>query len=215
MEIDESRRYARLLDAIVRLYRGMQPGAGATTAMLGRAARFLAGCDTRQLVSGATTRMPVRGHLAAAILAARGGPLGELADAFDAIEPISAWQQNPNYTADAIGSPFLENYGYVEVVGPGRTIASDEFLIGFLLLGPRTLYPDHSHAAAEIYHVVSGIANWWREDRGWARLPAGTAIAHGPHIRHATRTGDEPLLALYCWQGEIGTAARLSHAMRQ
>jgi len=76
------------------------------------------------------------------------------------------------------------------------------------------LYPDHNHAAAEVYHVVGGAADWWREDRGWAALSAGAVIAHAPHVRHAMRTGDEPLLALYCWQGEIATAARLTDAQR-
>jgi mannose-6-phosphate isomerase-like protein (cupin superfamily) len=212
--IELSRRYTRLIEAIIDLYRGTQPEAGAAATILGCAAQFLAECDIRQLEGGMATRKPVRRHLPAALLAARGGPLAELADAFEGIEPVSDWQQNPNYTTETIGASFLENYGYVELVGPRRTIASDEFLIGFLLLGPDTLYPDHSHAAAEVYHVVAGIAEWWREDRGWTRLPAGTAVAHAPGVRHAMRTGDEPLLALYCWEGEIATAARLSDAMR-
>ena len=212
MQIDDSGRYARLIEAIVALYGATPPAAGSAAAMLGRAAHFLAACDTQQLLTGATTRKPVRRHLASALFAARNSPLMALAHAFEAIEPICDWLQNPNYTEDAIGRAFLDNYGYVELVGPGRTIESDEFLIGFLLLGPGTLYPDHSHAAAEVYHVVGGGADWWREDRGWRRLPTGTVIAHAPGVRHAMRTGDEPLLALYCWQGEIATAARLSDA---
>jgi quercetin dioxygenase-like cupin family protein len=209
MDIDDSRRYARVIEAIVRLYRAAPLAAGSTRSTLGPVAEFLAGFDALNLMAGTATRKPVRRHLAAAMLAARGGPLEELAEAFFAIEPISDWRQNPNYTADAIGGAFLENYGYVELVGPTRPVASNEFLIGFLLLGPGTLYPDHSHAAAEVYHVVAGTAEWWREDRGWRSLPAGTAIAHAPGVRHAMRTRGEPLLALYCWQGEIARAARL------
>ena len=44
----------------------------------------------------------------------------------------------------------------------------------------------------------------------WAVLPAGATIVHPPSMRHAMRTRDEPLLTLYCWQGAIATAARLS-----
>jgi mannose-6-phosphate isomerase-like protein (cupin superfamily) len=137
---------------------------------------------------------------------------GQLADAFIAVEPISDWLQNPNYTVDTIARSFLENYGYVEVAGPARPIQSDAFLIGFLLLGPGTLYPDHSHQAAEVYHVVAGSAQWWREDQEWMTRAPGAVIAHAPGVRHAMRAGDEPLLALYCWQGEIASAARLCRA---
>jgi quercetin dioxygenase-like cupin family protein len=209
VDVDDSRSYARLIDTIVRLYRAPQvadPGAS----MLHAAGDFLADFDVRRLAGGAGSRKPVRRHMTAAIAAARGGPLRQLADAFMAIEPISDWLQNPNYTADTIGRAFLESYGYVELVGPGRPVESDAFLIGFLLLGPGTLYPYHGHQAAEVYHVVAGTAEWWREDQEWTTRPPGAAIAHAPGVRHAMRARDEPLLALYCWQGEIATAARLS-----
>ena len=48
------------------------------------------------------------------------------------------------------------------------------------------------------------------EERGWRVEQPGAAIHHRPGERHAMRAGAEPLLALYCWQGEIGKAAHLS-----
>lgn len=210
MGADASHCYARLIHAIVRLYRAPPHVADPGTSMLNAAADFLADFDVGRLKAEAGRRKPVRRHMSAVIAAARGGPLRQLADAFIAVEPYSDWLQNPNYTADTIGPAFFESYGYVELVGPGRPVESDAFLIGFLLLGPGTLYPDHSHQAAEVYHVVAGTAEWWREDQDWTTRPPGAAIAHASGVRHAMRARDEPLLALYCWQGEIATAARLS-----
>jgi quercetin dioxygenase-like cupin family protein len=206
----DSRGYARLIDTIVRLYRAPRHIADPGASMLRAAADFLADFDVGRLEAGAGRRSPVCRHMSAAIAAAGGGPLRQLADAFMAVEPISDWLQNPNYTANTIGRAFLKSYGYVELVGPGRPVESDAFLIGFLLLGPGTLYPDHSHQAAEVYHVVAGAAEWWREDQDWTTRRPGAAIAHAPGVRHAMRACDEPLLALYCWQGEIATAARIS-----
>ena len=104
----------------------------------------------------------------------------------------------------------FDNYAYVELAGPGRWFESADIRLGFLLLGPQSHYPDHCHPAEEAYHVVSGTAEWWREDTGWTARQAGTLIHHAPLVRHAMRTRDEPLLALYCWAGEIGAHATLT-----
>ena len=82
-------------------------------------------------------------------------------------------------------------------------------VIGFLLLGPHTLYPDHAHAAEEVYHVVSGRASWRRGDGPWRPEPPGAVVHHAPHVPHAMRTEHEPLLALYCWMGDVATPADL------
>ena len=210
MNVDVLRHYARLIHTLVALYRVPPHVGGAGASMLSAAADFLADVDLGHLKAGTRMRKPVRRHMTAAIAAARDGPLRQLANALNAIEPISDWLQNPNYNEKPIGRAFLDNYGYVEFVGPGRPVESHSFLIGFLLLGPDTLYPDHCHQAAEVYHVVAGTGQWWLEDQDWTTRPPGAAIAHAPGVRHAMRAGAEPLLALYCWQGEIATAAHLS-----
>ena len=51
---------------------------------------------------------------------------------------------------------------------------------------------------------------WWRSERDWTAKPPGAAIYHAPNVKHATRVLDVPLLAIYCWQGDTGTAAQLS-----
>ena len=196
--------YPRLLREVAKLYRA------AGVPMLRVAAEILARFDTERPKLGSRSRKPVCRFAGVAIDAARKGPLKDIADAFAIVEPVSDWVQNPNYGGDKAGKGFLDNYGYVEFVGPNRAYESHELLVGFLMLGPDTLYPDHGHAAEEIYHVASGRAEWWRQGQEWRVEQPGTAIHHKPHQRHAMRAAGEPLLALYCWRGEIGTAARLS-----
>ena len=196
--------YPRLLLEVIRLY------AAADMPMLGWAARALTRLDADSPNPGSGARLPVARFMATAIDAARNGPLKELAEAFAAVEPALDWLRNPNYGGDAVGKSFLDDYGYVEFAGPSRVYESRELLAGFLMLGPGTHYPDHGHAAEEIYHVVSGRAEWWRQGQEWRVEQPGAAIHHAPHQRHAMRAGADPLFALYCWRGEIGAAARLS-----
>ena len=202
--------HRRLIDEIAGLYQRAQGVAEPHATMLRAAAEQLSQVDVLRLQPGRGGRKPAHRHLLAALASAQRGPLRQLAEAFAVVEPGSDWTQNPNYQADTMGPEFLENYGYVELVGPARPVSSQTFLVGFLVLGPETLYPDHSHRAAEVYHVIAGSAEWWRDGEEWITRPPGAVIAHAPAVRHAMRTRGEPLLALYCWQGEIGEFARLS-----
>ncbi len=131
--------------------------------------------------------------------------------------PALAWTRNPNYR----GRPnprFLANYGYGVILGPpdrrARPLIDDASAsMGLLMLGPDIEYPRHHHPAEEIYIPLAGTAWWRRGDGPWHRVPPGTAIHHPSGMPHATRTGGEPLVALYLWRGEIGTHARLEPAV--
>ncbi len=202
--------YAGLIRGIERLYREQGDANGPGADMLRWAAAELAKFDYSRSRAGTGIRKPVARFVSDAVAAAQSGPLGELARDFAAIEPRSDWLQNPNYTAAAMGEDFIANYGYIELVGPKRPFDSSMLLVGFLMLGPGTHYPDHRHAAAETYHVVAGAAEWRREGLGWRVEQPGAAIHHLPNEAHAMRAGTTPLLALYCWSGEIGREARLS-----
>ena len=111
---------------------------------------------------------------------------------------------------------------WVAVYADREHMANVLFLAGFeprfeealLLLGPGMHYPDHVHPAEEIYHLLGGTAEWWRPDEGWRRKAPGTVIRHPSMMRHAMRTGGEPMLALYCWTGEVATYASLSEEGR-
>lgn len=202
--------HAGLMRGIEALYREQGDAGGPGADMLRWAAGELSRLDFAKPRPDNGTRKPVCRHVKAAVAAAGLGPLGDLARAFTAVEPRSDWVQNPNYTAAVMGGAFVDNYGYIELVGPKRPFDSAKLLVGFLLLGPGTHYPEHRHEAAETYHVVAGAAEWRREGCAWRTERPGAAIYHRPNEAHAMRAGVEPLLALYCWSGEIGRAARLS-----
>lgn len=163
---------------------------------------------------GSGNRKKVAQFVAEAVTLGRNGPFAEIAVAFAAVEPYCDWLQNPNYSEASLGPGYVDRYGYVELVGPGRPVESADLLVGLLMLGPGMHYPDHAHPAEEIYHVVAGTAEWWREDEGWRRRGPGAVIHHAPMMRHAMRTEVEPLLALYCWTGEVKTYATMTGSSR-
>lgn len=118
------------------------------------------------------------------------------------------WTRNGGYRPDSTPPGFLDNYAYLEIVGPDAPLLSTTVRLGFLLLGPSTHYPEHSHPAEE--HYVSLGRGWWsRDDEGWRERPATSVIHHPPGCRHAMRTGATPMAAVYLWSGEIETSAVL------
>ncbi len=194
-----------VLDGVARLYHA----SGATAGGCGLTLAAQALETAAAIGTPAPLCLPVCRYLDAALVSARNGPLRDIAAGFGAIAGRCTWVQNSNYVAQPPSASFLDRYGYVELVGPGRQISRADVRVGFLMLGPETDYPAHMHPAAEVYHVVSGDADWWHEGGDWHVERSGAAIHHPPHLPHATRTAGAPLLALYCWFGDIETEARL------
>jgi mannose-6-phosphate isomerase-like protein (cupin superfamily) len=98
---------------------------------------------------------------------------------------------------------FRGRYSYVELAGPKGMIASDVVSFGLYLQKSGTVYPSHWHEAVEHYLVLSGTADWQMDDAPYVKRLPGEAFVHGSNQRHATTTFDEPLLALWFWQGNI------------
>lgn len=109
------------------------------------------------------------------------------------------WAQT--YSAADFGEAFLERYGWVELFGTRGHFESAEMAGGFLLLGPEVHYPDHHHTAEEIYIPLTDGSFWSRDGGPFQGRAAGELIHHPSNIRHAMRTGSEPLVALYLWRG--------------
>jgi hypothetical protein len=125
--------------------------------------------------------------------------------------PSLAWRQT--YTAKDLGSAFLDNYGWSEIIGLKGPLASERIACGFLLLGPFTHYPRHRHEAEEIYVPLRGTAAWQQGDAVWRDRPPGSAIHHASDEPHAMRTGQSPLFALYLWRSaNLAQKARLDGA---
>ena len=77
--------------------------------------------------------------------------------------------------------------------------ANPNVLVAFTLQAPRVLYPLHRHKAPEVYHVISGEAEWKRDGEPWCLRQPGEWIFHASDQGHAMRTGSEPLLTLVAW----------------
>jgi hypothetical protein len=135
---------------------------------------------------------------------------GELVEPLGELSPHFRWVQNPNYVAAPPNPDYLENYGYVVLAGPGGLVATDSLALGILLLGPKTHYPTHRHPAVEIYVVAAGEAEWRKGESPWRREAPGSVIRHETMMPHATRTLDDPLLAVYVWQGDLKTYAKIT-----
>lgn len=109
------------------------------------------------------------------------------------------WQQT--YAAADFGQHFIDNYGWIELFGTRGHFANDDIAAGFLILGPDLIYPDHHHAAEEIYIPLAGGTGWCKGAGGFLPRAAGEVIHHPSNVNHAMHTGAEPLLALYLWRG--------------
>ena len=120
-----------------------------------------------------------------------------------------SWRQT--YRPGDVPTSFLERYGWCELAGSTGPLPSAMLACGFLLLGPDTHYPRHSHAAEELYVPLSGAAEWQRDTGRFAVRQPGEPIFHASREAHALRTGAAPLLALYLWRGDgLGECARLT-----
>jgi hypothetical protein len=157
-------------------------------------------------------RLRVCRYWDAALQAASGAP-SPLVAALGTLGPCLSWTQNPNYRRRPPDATFLDNYGYAVIAGPADgppALAVDpRRALGVLLLGPHAHYPLHAHPAVEVYDTLTP-GEWWRDDGPWRQEPPGTAISHARNVRHATRAGASPLLAIYLWRGDLGTHAALT-----
>ncbi|MEZ5798212.1 MAG: dimethylsulfonioproprionate lyase family protein [Paracoccaceae bacterium] len=90
------------------------------------------------------------------------------------------------------------------LLDPEGPIPHPGFRVGLLYMSPHSYYPLHDHDADETYVIVAGAAEWTAgPDRRWRG--AGEAIHHPSHMPHAFRTGDQGMVALWRWSGDINT----------
>ncbi|WP_108882634.1 dimethylsulfonioproprionate lyase family protein [Anderseniella sp. Alg231-50] len=98
---------------------------------------------------------------------------------------------------------FQGRFAYVELAGPTGMIAISDIRFGLYLQQHDTVYPSHWHEAVEDYLIASGTALWQVDDAGFNAQPPGTHIKHASNQPHATTTLQDPLLAMWFWQGDI------------
>jgi hypothetical protein len=116
--------------------------------------------------------------------------VAEILQAFVAAGSSLRWIQTPAY-AETLSQHFLDNYGYVRVVGPGGLVESSVASAGLGIWGAGLHYPRHEHPAEETYHVLHGSASFQRGDGPWEPKNVGESVHHAPWERHGQRFGDE------------------------
>lgn len=139
---------------------------------------------------------PVTRHLPAALRGVEG---------LEALTGPLAWRYS--YASSPARAALEQGLAWTQVIGRQAPLRHDALSLGYLLLAPETVYPAHLHPAVELYHVVSGTALWTAGDILRRRVP-GDFILHPSEVPHATRTLAQPMLAIYTWTGDIGTASR-------
>lgn len=114
------------------------------------------------------------------------------------------WRR-PGY--GALPAEISDSIAVVEIVGPDGMIDHPDLRFGMLHQGANHFYPEHNHAAEELYFVISGAGHWGREGGKPMRHSAGTFIHHPPWIGHSITTVGRPMLAFWGWTGEITSSA--------
>lgn len=136
----------------------------------------------------------------------------DVAAALAAIADDLRWLQSKAYSDQVLGTGFMDNYGWCELVGSEGFFAGDDFRLGLLMLGPGRHYRDHYHPAPELYWPLTGPSEWKMGAGGFETRAAGGTIWHIPWKVHATATLDKPLLAVWCWTRDVATPAKLVEA---
>ncbi len=142
-------------------------------------------------------RLPVCAHLDNAVDTARAGSaaLARVADAFAAVEPHLTWRRRSG--GPTASANFDDGHANAMVVGPGGFEQRDDVWIGASLMAPHVRYPDHTHKPEETYLVLSK-GEFRQGDAPWFEPGIGGTLFNVPNIKHAMRSGDAPLFAIWC-----------------
>lgn len=104
---------------------------------------------------------------------------------------------------------FLDNFSYGEIIGRQGIYYNDSVSVGLTLIGPNLFYPWHYHPAVELYYPFNENSKWGIDNNALTSKKAGELILHPSMAPHATETGDNPLLALWIWNGDTLTGPKL------
>ena len=133
--------------------------------------------------------------------------LQEIAFKLSAAKRYLVWREDNNnfykHGAD-VGQGYRKCNLHTQLIGPnaGGYFQSD-FILGFFLLGPWTLYRDHRHAAPELYLNLSNRTGWRIKSRYWQDYSAGSFVWNEANATHATRVYAKPFLSIFIWLENI------------
>ena len=164
-------------------------------ASLARMASLLAAPGARRTEPG--RRLPVcASHLDAALGIETGEPLlRALVENFRAIEPSLEWIARSAHDGSA-SENFPTSHANAMIVGPKGLEDRADLWLGVTLMAPHVRYPDHTHPPEETYLVLSD-SEFRQADNDWFSPGVGGSFYNPPGIRHAMRSGETPLFALW------------------
>ena len=117
------------------------------------------------------------------------------------------WKQDKSEfypTSAEVGKRYIESNLHTQLIGPNGSVGkSKDFMLGVFILGPWTLYKDHSHIAPEFYLNLSNKSDWRFNFGPWQRYGAGSLIWNPSKQIHATKVSDKPFLSIFAWLGHV------------
>lgn len=125
-----------------------------------------------------------------------------------AAHELLPWGHNP--VADQVSAADGALYSVLNLMGPDAPLYSPDLRAGLYYQRPNTRYGLHSHAAAETYVIIAGRALWTAGD-AQKEMTAGHSVHHSTYLPHACQTGDEGVVALWRWSGDIGVESYRMH----
>jgi len=200
-------RFVALRQSLASFVRGKAAANGPEAPMLAEAEAGIAGLEP-PAERDEPLRLPGCRHLPAALATAKQGPLGEVAAAFEALEPDMRWVQTEHYRK-TLGDDHMANYAYTNLVGWRGLVPHQRIAAGFVIIGPGRHYPDHHHEAEEVYVPFCGDTLWGQDGGEPMPREPGSTIHHPPWRCHAMTTRGTPLFALYLWRGPVLQMAQL------
>lgn len=138
---------------------------------------------------------PVTAHLPRALDLGERGAVGAMARSLSRVTGALSWE----YGYERVPKALAGKYAYCEVLGPRGPVGCDRLVLGFVLLAPRTTYPQHSHSGIEESYI--SVAGAWSENDTAVHAP-GSLILNRPEHEHRITTADlDPCLLAYAWVG--------------
>ena len=145
--------------------------------------------------------LPVVRHLGA-VEPSGDAAIDAVLEEFVRLAPRLPWHQTVGYL-DVLSRDYLDNYGYVPLLGPDSVVEHPAVRVGIGLWGPHLHYPAHQHEAEELYHVLAGEPSFSGGDGASRATRPGDAVHHAPWQVHSQDFGATPTVLLYCWTGAV------------
>ena len=126
-----------------------------------------------------------------------------LARAFFAAGPDAFWRET--YAGTNIGEDFMNRFGCFCAIGNGGAYDSDRMKGYVVTMPPGLHYPWHHHPAEEMYLVLAGEAEFYREGEAASVLREGDTSFHASNQPHAMETKNSPVICYVTWRNHFDT----------